>query len=99
MRIDDANIPSLLSIPYIGYASVEDEIYRNTRKFLLSHDNPYYFEGKYAKGIGSRHTPDNYVWHMALVMQGMTSVDANEMRELLEMILAQRHLLFKSSIN
>lgn len=85
--IDDANIPSLLSIPYIGYASVEDEIYRNTRRFLLSHDNPYYFEGKYAKGIGSRHTPDNYVWHMALVMQGMTSVDANEMRELLEMIL------------
>ncbi|MDY3929363.1 MAG: glycoside hydrolase family 125 protein [Clostridia bacterium] len=84
--IDDANIPSLLSIPYIGYADAEDEIYQNTRKFLLSSDNPFYFEGKYAKGIGSRHTPENYVWHMALVMQGMTATDNNEKREILEMI-------------
>ena len=86
--IDDANIPSLLSIPYIGYAPADDEIYQNTRKFLLSNDNPYYFVGKYAKGIGSRHTPENYVWHMALVMQGFTSIDDNEKRELLDMIVA-----------
>ena len=84
--IDDANIPSLLSAPYIGYTAVDDEVYQNTRRFLLSKDNPFYFEGKYAKGIGSRHTPDNYVWHMALVMQGMTSTDPAEKRELLEMI-------------
>lgn len=86
--IDDANIPSLLSIPYIGYAEAADPIYQNTRKFLLSKDNPYYFEGKFAKGIGSRHTPEQYVWHMALVMQGLTSVDNEEKRELLEMIIA-----------
>lgn len=84
--IDDANIPSLLSIPYIGYADKEDVIYQNTRKFLLSEDNPFYFEGKYAKGIGSRHTPDNYIWHMALVMQGLTSASKDEIKELLEMI-------------
>ena len=84
--IDDANIPSLLSIPYIGYSDADDPIYKNTRKFLLSKDNPFYFEGKYAKGIGSRHTPDNYIWHMALVMQGMTSNDDNEIREILDMI-------------
>ena len=86
--IDDANIPSLLSIPYIGYSKVTDEIYQNTRKFLLSAENPYYFEGKYAKGIGSRHTPKNYVWHMALVMQGMTTTDKNEKLEILNMITA-----------
>ena len=86
--IDDANIPSLLSIPYIGYAEAADPIYQNTRKFLLSKDNPYYFEGKYAKGIGSRHTPEDFVWHMALVMQGLTSVNDEEKRELLEMIVA-----------
>lgn len=86
--IDDANIPSLLSIPYIGYADTSDELYQNTRKFLLSKENPYYFEGKYAKGIGSRHTPDNYVWHMALVMQGFTSADAKEKREILDMVVA-----------
>lgn len=86
--IDDANIPSLLSIPYIGYASAADPVYQSTRKFLLGRDNPYYFEGKYAKGIGSRHTPEDYVWHMALVMQGLTSVEEQERRELLEMILS-----------
>lgn len=85
--IDDANIPSLLSIPYIGYAASDAPLYKNTRKFLLSHDNPFYFEGKYAKGIGSRHTPENFVWHMALVMQGLTSTDKDEIKEILEMIL------------
>ena len=84
--IDDANIPSLLSIPYIGYADKEDEIYQNTRKFLLSSENPFYFEGKYAKGIGSRHTPDGYIWHMALVMQGLTALTNEEKLELLKMI-------------
>ncbi len=84
---DDANIPSLLSIPYIGYLDAKDEIYQNTRKFLLSEENPYYFEGKYAKGIGSCHTPDRYVWHMALVMQAMTSLSDTEKRELVEMIV------------
>ena len=86
--LDDANIPSLLSAPYIGYIDSVNQTYQNTRKFLLSEDNPYYFEGKYAKGIGSRHTPDQYVWHMALVMQGMTSDDKEEKRELLEMLAA-----------
>ena len=85
--IDDANIPSLLSIPYIGYAPAEDEIYQNTRKFLLSDENPYYFVGEYAKGIGSRHTPENYVWHMALVMQGFTSIDDDEKREIIDMLV------------
>ncbi len=84
--IDDANVPSLLSIPYIGYASADDEIYQNTRRFLLCKENPFYFEGRYARGIGSRHTPDNYVWHLSLVMQGLTSIDREEKRELLRMI-------------
>ena len=84
--IDDANIPSLLSIPYIGYAGTDDALYQNTRRFLLSPDNPFYFEGKYARGIGSRHTPEGYIWHMALVMQGLTSTDEGEIREMLDMI-------------
>lgn len=86
--LDDANIPSLLSAPYIGYTTTSDPAYQNTRKFLLSKDNPFYFEGEYAKGIGSRHTPDRYVWHMALVMQGMTSESREEKLELLKMLAA-----------
>ena len=84
--IDDANIPSLLSIPYIGYAPAEDALYQNTRRFLLSSENPYYYEGAYARGIGSPHTPPRYVWHMALVMQGLTAVTPEEKREMLAML-------------
>ncbi|WP_163536229.1 glycoside hydrolase family 125 protein [Gracilibacillus sp. YIM 98692] len=76
--MDDANVPSLLSIPYLGYCSFDDEIYQNTRKFILSEDNPYYFNGKVASGVGSPHTPDQYIWHIALAIQGLTSLDGSE---------------------
>ena len=84
--MDDANVPSLLSIPYLGYTTADDPIYQNTRKFILSKENPYYYEGKVAKGIGSPHTPEEYIWHIALNMQAMTSKDAEEVNELLEMV-------------
>lgn len=54
--MDDANVPSLLSIPYLGYASADDPLYLNTRKLILSRTNPYFYEGKAAAGIGSPHT-------------------------------------------
>lgn len=80
---DDANVPSLLSAPYLGFCSTDDETYRNTRRFILSKDNPYYYEGKFAKGVGSPHTPEGYIWHIALSMQGLTADNAEEMREIL----------------
>ena len=88
--MDDANSPSLLSIPYIGYKPAEDPIYQNTRRFVLSQDNPYYFVGKAAKSIGSPHTPPRYIWHIGLVMQILTSLDPAEKRECLDM-LARTH--------
>lgn len=88
--MDDANSPSLLSIPYIGYKTAEDPIYQNTRRFVLSQDNPYYFVGKAAKGVGSPHTPPRYIWHIGLVMQILTSLDPAEKRECLDM-LARTH--------
>lgn len=81
--MDDANVPSLLSAPYLGYTTSQDPIYQNTRKFILSKDNPYYYEGKYARGIGSPHTPENYIWHISLAMQGLTSDDRDEIEEIL----------------
>ncbi|XEC93744.1 glycoside hydrolase family 125 protein [Paenibacillus tarimensis] len=86
--MDDAGTPSLLSIPYIGYADVNDELYQNTRKFILSTDNPYYYEGKAAKGIGSPHTPPKYIWPMALAMQGLTAATDEEMREMVDVLEA-----------
>ncbi len=78
---DDANIPSLLSIPYLEYPFIDDEIYSNTRKYVLSNKNKYYYEGKALKGIGSPHTPKNRVWPLSLAMQGITSSDEREIVE------------------
>ncbi|MFU0800279.1 MAG: glycoside hydrolase family 125 protein [Xylanivirga thermophila] len=84
--MDDANVPSLLSSPYLGYLRADDPIYKNTRKFLLSKHNPYYYEGKMAKGIGSPHTPKGYIWHISLTMQALTSTDEDEIRSLVEIL-------------
>lgn len=85
--MDDANVPSLLSLPYLGYCAFDDPIYLNTRRFVLSKENPYYYEGKYAKGIGSPHTPTNYIWHIALSIQGLTSIDEKEKAKVLETLI------------
>lgn len=84
--MDDANSPSLLAIPYLGYRSASDSIYQNTRRFVLSEDNPFYYSGKVAKGIGSPHTPPRYIWHIGLCMQILTSTDEAEKKECLDMI-------------
>lgn len=81
--MDDANIPSLLSIPYFGYLTAQDPAYQRTRRFVLSPRNPYFFSGKYAEGVGSPHTPRDYVWPLALVMQALTSTDQAEISRVL----------------
>ena len=78
LLMDDANSPSLLSAPYLGYVKPDDEIYQNTRKFILSENNPFYFSGKAAKGIGSPHTGKDKIWHISLTMQILTSTDKDE---------------------
>ena len=86
--MDDANVPSLLSLPYLGYCDIDDELYQNTRKLILSKKNKYYYEGSFAKGIGSPHTPEGYIWHIALVMQALTSNDDAEKAKVLNTIMA-----------
>lgn len=76
--MDDANVPNLLSIPYLGYASANDEIYQNTRRFSLSRFNPWYHEGKYAKGIGGPHIGEGKIWPLGLIMQALTTTDEQE---------------------
>ncbi len=78
--MDDPNIPSLLSLPYLGYCSLQDPIYRQTRKFILSDANPFYASGSVASGLTSPHTGIvDHVWPMATIMQVMTSQDEKEM--------------------
>ena len=97
--MDDANVPSLLSAPYLGYTKASSFIYRNTRKFLLSKDNPTYYVGKLARGIGSPHTSDGYVWPIAMLMQGFTASTDSERKDVLAQLLASDpgdHLLHES---
>ena len=75
---DDSNVPSLLSLPYLGYCQRSDPSYQATRAFLLSPGNRYYYVGSVASGIGSPHTPTNYIWPMAIAMQALTSTDDAE---------------------
>lgn len=86
--MDDANVPSLLSLPYLGYCAPDDPLYLNTRAFVLSADNPYYFSGQYARGVGSPHTPPGYIWPIGLAMQGLTSTSAEEQANLIQMLVS-----------
>lgn len=86
--MDDANVPNLLSIPYLGYRSKEDEIYKNTRKFSLSNANPWFSEGKFAKGIGGPHIGENKIWPLGLIMQALTTDDNEEIVSCLKMLKA-----------
>lgn len=86
LLMDDANVPSLMSLPYLGYCDVNDEIYQNTRKFVLSKNNPYYYSGKLVSGVGSPHTPKDYVWHIALIMQALTSTNKEEVQQIRQIL-------------
>ena len=71
--MDDANVPSLLALPYLGAISVHNPLYINTRKMVLSNSNPYFFKGKAAEGIGGPHVGMNYIWPMSIIMRALTS--------------------------
>jgi meiotically up-regulated gene 157 (Mug157) protein len=84
--IDDANIPSLLSLPHLGCVPADDARYRSTREFILSFKNPYYFSGIKASGIGSQHTPSGFVWPIALAVQALTDPSVNNKLDTLDLL-------------
>lgn len=84
--MDDANIPSLLAIPYLGNECDDDNIYRNTRNFVLSKDNPYFFKGTAGEGIGGPHIGYDMIWPMSIIMRAMTSKSDDEIRFCVKML-------------
>ncbi|WP_256007153.1 glycoside hydrolase family 125 protein [Pedobacter deserti] len=86
--MDDANVPSLLALPYLGAVKANDPIYANTRKLILSSENPFFFQGTAAKGIGSPHTGADKIWPIALVMQGLTAQSDEEIKSCLQYLQA-----------
>ena len=78
--MDDANVPSLLALPYLGAVPLNDPTYQNTRRLLLSLDNPFFYKGSAAEGIGGPHVGVDMIWPIAITMRGLTSTDDAEIR-------------------
>lgn len=85
--MDDANVPSLLAMAYLGDVSVDDPIYQNTRRFVWSEDNPYFFRGKAGEGIGGPHIGYDMPWPMSIMMRAFTSTSDDEIRQCVEMLM------------
>lgn len=99
--MDDANLPSLLALPLLGFTSTDNEIYKNTRKMILEKSgNPYFLNGSDFRGIGGPHIGLQHAWPMAVLVQAMTSDDEKEIGTCLGLVKnASRNGLIHESVN
>ena len=86
--MDDANVPSLLALPYLGCCAPDDPVYLATRRFILSADNPWFFTGRLGAGVGSPHTGFNRIWPIGITMRALTSRDDEEILACLQLLQA-----------
>lgn len=87
MLMDDANVPSLLAMPYLGDVDLNDPIYQNTRRFVWSGSNPYFFRGTAGEGIGGPHVGYDMAWPMSIMMKAFTSQDDAEIKWCIELLM------------
>ncbi|KAI9797665.1 MAG: hypothetical protein M1825_005724 [Sarcosagium campestre] len=101
LLMDDANTPSLLALPLMGFLDASDKTYQNTRAMILNKTgNPYFLEGRSFKGIGGPHIGVQNAWPMSLLIKAMTSDDDDEIMECLEYVRNASKLgLVHESIN
>ena len=85
--MDDANVPSLLAMAYLGDVPLNDKVYQNTRRFVWSEDNPYFFKGSKGEGIGGPHVGYDMAWPMSIMMKAFTSQEDAEIKECIEMLM------------
>ncbi len=86
--MDDANVPSLLSLAYLDPSLADDPVYRNTRRFVWSSSNPYFWKGKAGEGIGGPHIGTEAIWPMSIMMKAFTATDDEEIRSCMRQLLA-----------
>jgi uncharacterized protein len=86
--MDDANLPSLLSLPLTGLLSPAHPVYLETRKYVLSPRNPYFFSGSTGEGVGGPHVGYGMIWPMATIVRAMTAADDSEVKRCLDMLKA-----------
>ena len=84
---DDANVPSLLGMGYLGDVSLDDPTYQNTLRFVWSEDNPWFFRGKVGEGIGGPHIGLNMAWPMSIMMKLFISKDDKEIAKYMTMLM------------
>ena len=87
LLMDDANVPSLLAMAYLGDVDIDDPIYQNTRRFVWSDSNPYFFKGVAGEGIGGPHVAYDMVWPMSIMMKAFTSQCDEEIKACIEMLM------------
>ena len=78
---------NLLAMPYLGDVDVNDPIYQNTRCFVWSDSNPYFFSGKAGEGIGGPHIGYDMVWPMSIMMKAFTSRGDAEIKTCIKMLM------------
>jgi uncharacterized protein len=78
--MDDANVPSLLALPYLGALPATDPVYQNTRKLLFSSYNPFFFKGKAGEGIGGPHAGIDLIWPLSIIIRALTSNNDAEIK-------------------
>ena len=88
--MDDANVPSLISMPYLGSVKNTDPVYIATRKMLLSSENPFFYKEKVAEGVGGPHVGKDMIWPLGITIQGLTSNNDAEIKKCISM-LKTRH--------
>lgn len=84
--MDDANVPNLTALPYVGWCATDDPVYLDTRRFTLSFANPYYYSGRYATGLGSPHTPKGWVWPLGIIGAALSTRRREEIAAGIDML-------------
>jgi meiotically up-regulated gene 157 (Mug157) protein len=84
--MDDANMPNLTTLPFIGWCANNDPVYLNTRRFTLSYADPYYYTGTTATGLGSVHTPKGWVWPLGIIGAALTATSPANVVNAIEML-------------
>jgi uncharacterized protein len=84
--MDDANIPNLTAMPWYAWCSSDDPVYLETRRFTLGFDDPYYYRGKYATGLGSPHTPQGWVWPLGIIGAALSTAQREDVVDAIDML-------------
>ena len=86
--LEESTVPNLMSLPYIGACSVDDPVYQNTRKWLLSDWNPKFVRGERDEGIGSTHyaEPPKMIWPLSTISRALTTNDTKEVKFCVEQL-------------